>query len=254
MFFKKKQSTSLDMDDLAKVAAGYIVSQLIPRGKDEIEHPQNGLPYVQAVLAYMRHETPDEEKLQELRTNVKTIPRLLEASWNDTPIEERIILTAVEMHNVWRTQYEPKRRDPQWFMCMPLAFIGWKRAEAYCDALVPIAECLGIGKLDNDMLRRAYYEYAANEFYKYGIGQVYDLPQAMRRVAYIPTEITRLSSEKRELLDDRKFVSRILCRQLSESGIGGFNRMRELATIFDRLGETLERRMVGDLLMKQIVS
>lgn len=253
MFFEKKQPTSLSMDDLAKIAAGYIVSQLIPKGKDEIEHLQNGLPYAKAVLDYMRNETPDEEKIQELRVSVRTIPCLLEATWNDLPIEERIILTVAEMHNAWRTQYEPKRRDPQWFMCMPLAFIGWKKAEAYCDALVPITECLGIGKLDNGMLQRAYYEYSANELYKYGFNHAYDLSHAMHTVACIPAEITRLSSEKRELLDNSKFVSRSLCKQLTEFGIGGFNKMRDLAATFDHLGGAHDRRLVGDLLMKQVV-
>lgn len=251
MILKVKQPTP-SMSDLSKIAIGYIVSQLKPRGKDRIEHLRNGLPYAQAVLDCMHNKTPDQARIQELRTSVEAMACLPEAAWDDVPLEELVILAAAEMHNTWRVLYDPKRRDPQWFMCLPLAFIGWERTRKYCEALAPIMDCLGVEDLDMYMLQQAYYEHAANELYKFNLGQACNLSDAMCHMACISIDITRLTLKERELLSNPRFVSEKLHQQLATHGVGNFRQMKSLANTFGCLVESHERWFVDNALMNEV--
>lgn len=247
LFKKRKQQDGISINNLSTIAMGYVISHLIPHGQTASEHLSNGMPYLTASLDAVHGGNHYPKIMAGLRQSAKTIPRLAEASWDDTPIEEIIILSIELMHDGWRQYHVSSHQDSQWFMCLPLAFIGWSKVKVYYDAFCPALKCFELN-LAEEVIQRIYYEYAANIFYKYNLYTVNSLPEAMYNVSSVSTDISKLSQAESRLLCNHKFVSERLEPQLANDGFGDFSKMQTFASIFNDFAGPESRQTVDDLL------
>lgn len=253
--------TSEEKSAFRSMAVGHLTSFLLPAATSEIEHLRQYMPYAQDLLSMLRGERSNSERIDTLRDKIASVPHLRTASWRETPLEEQIISAITSLHTLRRqtrpfsfdrTENYSEHSPMEWFEYLPVAFIGWQATKEYFDAIRAVYEILGTS-IDMEYLQYAYYEYAANEFYKYDLGSSNDYNDLFHILASVDQKISGIPAGARSILIGDSKNTMQLYDMVTEYGFGSFTHMKICARMFDDYCEKKSRQDFSKAL-KEILS
>lgn len=247
-----QDSPTLNSEEIARIGARCLVEELIPDGATKAEHRQICEGYTETLWYYLHQELFDMQKMMRLRREANRRLRLTNVTdWRRCTFESKFIVAVATMYDEVRAR-QPWEGIPEQFMGLPLCFLSWSRAREFCQIMIPFSECLGITDLNDEILHRAYAEFAVANLYMWSIHRAESFPQALdhtlercQQIYGTPAEVfSKLYGQPREYEKLEKL--------LAEYGIGGFEYMSDLAKIDQTLCENCGRRTFGDILMRLV--
>lgn len=232
---------TLDNTQLMMYGIGEVLARFMHlRCSDDLSNTElmrKGMPYVLSLRAAVRHEPnmKDPALIQEVHdVLMQKYPRLDVADWDHTALEELMAEIAFDMHTIWRktsTQLLQQKDYRFHYTHLPLYFLNQTEITLYLQLSQQIFTTIGF-EIDLEVLKIAFREYAAENFYRYGFANIETVDEALQVLLQVDQEITGLSAGEQALLNSAGYRA-LLNQQLTQHNCITAAQLRDSACYFD---------------------
>lgn len=232
---------TLDNAQLMMYSIGGVIARFMHSryggGLSNPELMRKGMPYVLSLRAAVKHEPKMENSAltQEVHdTLMQKYPRLDVADWEHTALEELMAEIAFEMHATWRktsAQLLQQKGYHSHYAHLPLYFLNQTEITLYLQLSQQIFTAIGF-EIDLEVLKVAFREYAAENFYRYGFANIETIDDALQVLPQVDQEITGLSAAEQASLNSAEYRA-LLNQQLAQHNCVTAAQLRDSARYFD---------------------
>lgn len=258
--FKQNEHETVTDRDLTMCSVGNVCAMALRKIEEKelnpIESLEKGMPYALALRQLMsdKDAEPGMEAIT-IREALLSYPSIDTAGWDEYALEEGAVRIAANIQGLWRKLSSgqiARRGYREQYQHLPMVFLRWESVQRYVEIAKSIFVRLGV-PLDNQQLKKAFYQVAAQEFASYGLDRAECLGDIMRNLLLVDPAISGLNPVDMQYLCQPKHIRKIVTPQFAEHGFGTVQQIAACAKCFDGICDN-DPRYVLDRQLEAIMS